>query len=65
MKSKFQRAGTAALALVVCLSLAPIATAARPGDGFDLRERIAKIIKKIKTLPGIRVFEDTPGPPKP
>jgi hypothetical protein len=65
MKSNMYRAGAAALALVVCLSLAPIATAARPGDRFDVREKIAKILKKLKSLPGIWVMEDVPGPPKP
>lgn len=64
MKSNIYRAGAAALALVVCLSVAPTATA-QPGDRFDVREKIAKILKKLKSLPGIRGMEDVPGPPKP
>ena len=65
MKSNLYRTGAAALTLVVCLSVAPVATAARPGDGFDFRDRIAKIIKKLRNLPRIFILEDYPGPPKP
>jgi len=75
MKSNIFRVGAAALALVVCLTIAPIVTA-RPAsaanatvteswDRFDLGARIAKIIKKLKSLPGVRSFEDQPGPPLP
>ena len=64
MKSSTYRAGVAALAIIVCLSLAPVASAA-PGDRFDVREKIAKIIKKLKSLPGIKTMEDDPLPPKP
>ena len=65
MKSNLHRAGAAALALVVCLSVAPVASAAQLGEPFDVRAKIAKIIKKLKSLPAIWVLSDEPGPPKP
>ncbi|HEX8254912.1 MAG TPA: hypothetical protein VF846_17335 [Thermoanaerobaculia bacterium] len=64
MKSKFVRAGVAALTLVVCLSISPVAAAA-PGDGSaDLRERIIRAVKKLKNI-RITILEDFPLPPKP
>lgn len=65
MKSNLYRTGAIALTLVVSLSIAPVATAARSGDGLDFREKITKIIKKLRNLPGIKILEDYPGPPKP
>jgi hypothetical protein len=66
MKSSTRFGGAAALAFVVCLSLAPVASAGlRPGDRLDVRAKIAKILKKLKGLPSIWTFEDQPGPPHP
>lgn len=64
MKSHIRRAGVAALTLVVCLAFSPVA-AARPVDGPTLREKIVKIVKKLRMFAGVKTFEDFPTPPKP
>jgi len=70
MKSSIRRVGAAALMFVVCLSLAPVASAVAPegdrfGDGLGVRAKIAKIIKKLKGLPNIGILTDEPAPPHP
>jgi hypothetical protein len=74
MKSSIRRVGAAALVFVVCLNLAPVASAATAsgdrdgatfGERFGLRAKIQKILKKIKGLPNIWILEDQPGPPHP
>lgn len=64
MKLSTRRAAFAALTLVVCLALSPVAEAA-PLDGRSFREKIVKIIKKLRSLTDIRTLEDFPLPPKP
>jgi hypothetical protein len=66
MKVKTHRAGIAALALVVCLSFSPVAAAVQPNDGaVGVREKIVRILKKLKTLGSVTVFTDFPVPPRP
>lgn len=60
----------AALAAFLYLSLSPIASAAPRGDRdrdrLDPRERIVKIVKKVKNFfRGISSQEDLPLPPTP
>jgi hypothetical protein len=66
MKRYHHRLSAAALTLIVCLSISPIAAAAQP-DAHDFRESIVRILKKIqkKATSIITVLGDTPGPPKP
>jgi hypothetical protein len=66
MKVNTRRVGVAALALVVCLAVSPVAFAVQPHDAaVGIRERIIRIIKKLKTFGGLTSFEDTIGPPRP
>ncbi|HYK04501.1 MAG TPA: hypothetical protein VE974_22305 [Thermoanaerobaculia bacterium] len=66
MKVNTRRVGVAALTLVVCLSISPVASAVQPGDAFvGIREKIVRILKKLKTFGGLTSFEDTIGPPRP
>lgn len=68
MKIKNRRWGAAALALVVCLSVAPLTTAKPTEDRnrFEPRERIVRIVKRIKDfLNRIGSQEDLPQPPIP
>jgi hypothetical protein len=66
MKVITRRVSVAALALVVCLSISPIAAAAqRDQPLLQFREKISWLLKKLKTFGGIVAFEDNPGPPKP
>jgi hypothetical protein len=74
MKLSIRRLGAAALVFVVCLSLAPVASAATAsgdrvgvtfGERFGVRAKIAKILKKLKGLPNVWILEDQPGPPHP
>jgi len=64
MKVNSRRVGVAALTLVLCLSISPVATAAQP-DGWTIRETITRILKKLKTFGGITLNSDQPGPPRP
>ncbi len=66
MNVNTRRVGVAALALVVCLSISPVAAAVQPNQGFvGIREKVIRIIKKLKTFGGLTSFEDTIGPPRP
>lgn len=68
MKLKSRRWGAAALALIVCLAVAPTSSA-KPSEGrFRLEppERIVRIVKRIKDfLNRISSQEDFPQPPIP
>lgn len=68
MNLKYRRLSAAALTLVFCLTVAPI-TEAKPvqnRDRFEPRERIVKIVKRIKDLVWrISSFDDGPQPPNP
>lgn len=68
MKLKYRRWGAAALALAVCLSVAPITTA-KPAENrsrFEPRDPIVRIVKRIKDfLTRIGSQEDLPIPPIP
>jgi len=63
------RLGAAALALVLCVSISPVATAAgqRRDDDPSLRQTIVKVIQKIRGIfgGGVVVNEDFPQPPRP
>ncbi len=65
MKSKKFRVSAAALALAICVSISPIATAAPADREMDVRERIVRVIKKVQRLLGIGTCEETPLPPRP
>jgi hypothetical protein len=69
MKIRVRRVSAAALALVVCLSLSPVASAAVERDRLDeldLRAKIVRILKKAqKLLGGIASQEDSITPPRP
>lgn len=66
MKSRFHRAGVAALVLSVCLTIAPIAVADGRDGGRDLSERVRRIFLKIQQIVGgITTNNDVLGPPKP
>lgn len=66
MKVNTRRVGVAALALVVCLSISPVAAAVQPNDSLvNLREKVSRIFKKLKTLGGVIAFSDGLQPPKP
>jgi hypothetical protein len=69
MNSRKNTLSAAALALVVCLSTAPIASAAvyRDRDGFDgVAERIVRVIKKVQNFfGGVIAQTDQPIPPRP
>jgi hypothetical protein len=66
MKVNTRRVGVAALALVVSLSISPIAAAVQPGDAVvGIREKIVRVLKKLNPFGSITIFEDNPGPPKP
>ncbi len=62
------RFSAAALTLVVCLALAPV-TAAKPADNrdrFEPRDRILRIVKRIKDFIGrISSQDEYPHPPIP
>jgi hypothetical protein len=67
MKTGFRRMSVAALTLVVCLSLSPVAAAAVTRDhDDDLREKIVRILKKAQKFFGsITSLEDAIQPPRP
>ena len=66
MKMDHRRWGAAALALVVCLSASPVATASGFRDGdLDFGQRIVRVIKKIRKILPITAQDDLPSPPLP
>jgi len=66
MNVNTRRVGVAALALVVCLAISPVASAVQPNDTlFSVRERIIRILKKLKTFGGTTAHVDFPMPPRP
>ena len=66
MKVNTRRVGVAALALVVCLSISPVAAAVQPNDVlFSIREKVTRILKKLKTFGPAAVLSDSPVPPRP
>ncbi|HYI08238.1 MAG TPA: hypothetical protein VEK57_04125 [Thermoanaerobaculia bacterium] len=67
MKTGYRRVSVAALTLVVCLSLAPVATAAVSRDhDDDLRAKIVRMLKKAQKFFGsITSLEDNITPPRP
>lgn len=67
MKHRFYLSA-AALALFVCLSIAPLAMAAPQSrdDDFNVRDRIERVIKKVrKFFGGITSLDELPLPPRP
>jgi len=67
MKCNHQRMRVAALALFVCLAVAPVTVAAPSRDrDYNFSERIVRVLKKVTKLFGsVVVFEDFPNPPRP
>jgi hypothetical protein len=65
MKVNTRRVGVAALALILCLSVSPAATAAQPDGFMTIRETITRLLKKLRTFGGIALNSDQPGPPRP
>ncbi|HEY0160433.1 MAG TPA: hypothetical protein VGF28_24310 [Thermoanaerobaculia bacterium] len=70
MKIEHRPLSVAALALFLCLLVAPLAIAAEPvrdhDRSFDVPQRIARTIQKLKkALRGISTLNDVPSPPKP
>lgn len=66
MKSRSVRSSAAALVLLVCLSVAPIAAANGRDTGRDFSERVRRIIQKIQQIAGgITSNSNYPTPPKP
>jgi hypothetical protein len=70
MKKYRHRASIATLTLVVCLAVAPLASAAPFGDrDYDLSDRIARIVSAIQKLVSrfgdVTANTDYPTPPKP
>lgn len=67
MKTVSRRVSVAALTLVVCLSLTPVASAAVHRDrDDDLREKIVRILQKARKFFGsITSLEDNIIPPVP
>jgi hypothetical protein len=67
MKHRFYMSA-AALALFVCLSTAPLAIAAPQSrdDQFTVRDRIERVIKKVRRFfGGITSLDELPIPPRP
>jgi hypothetical protein len=67
MKTGYRRVSVAALTLVVCLSLSPVAAAAVSRDhNDDLRTKIVRMLKKAQKFFGsITSQEDAITPPRP
>lgn len=66
MKSRSVRSCAAALALLVCLSGAPVAAADGGSTGRDFSERVRRFVQKIQQLAaGISSNSNYPAPPKP
>lgn len=64
IKSLSRRAATAALVIVLSVSIAPTAAAAKRNDG-SFSDRITKIIQQVKEFFTPRVNDDVPIPPIP
>lgn len=67
MKRYHHRLSAAALALIVCLSVSPVAAAAQPNlADTDFVRQVVRMFKKLqKKLTGIASLSDYPTPPKP
>jgi hypothetical protein len=68
MNLKYRRVSAAALALVFCLAVTPVAIAKPAGERFrfEPRDPIVRIVKKIKNfLTSISSEDDFPEPPRP
>ena len=68
MNTRHRRASLAALALVVSLTLSPVASAsALDWDGeLRFRDRVVRIVKHLKRFfGGATSFEDALNPPRP
>lgn len=66
MKRYHHRLSAAALTLIVCLSISPVAAAAQPDLGADFAQKVVRFFKKVqKKLTGITTLTDFPGPPRP
>lgn len=70
MKLKYRRMSAAALTLVFCLSVAPMAAAKadrdRDRNRIEPPDRIVRLVTRIKNLLGrISSQDDFPGPPNP
>ena len=68
MKISRSRLGAAALALVLCVSISPVASAAgrRRSDDPSFRETIIKVVLKIRGIfGGVAANDDFPDPPRP
>lgn len=66
MKIKYCRSGAAALLVVVCLAVSPVATAAPFfGRDLDVRDRVERIVMKIKKIFNISSLDNSIVPPKP
>lgn len=66
MKIKYCRSGAAALLVVFCLAVSPVATAAPFfGRDLDVRDRVERVVMKIKKIFQIGTLADTLTPPKP
>jgi hypothetical protein len=66
MNIRVHRVSAAALALVLCLSLSPAASAAvNRDDPGDLREKVVRILKKAQKFFGSITSLDDLIPPRP
>jgi hypothetical protein len=65
MKSKSYRLSAAALALVICVSIAPASYAGKQTKDFEVREKVVKFLKKLQSFFGVTSLDDFPQPPKP
>jgi hypothetical protein len=65
MKSKSYRLSAAALALVICVSIAPAGYAAKQSKDFDVREKVVRFLKKLQVFIGVSSLDDLPQPPRP
>lgn len=68
MNTSRRRSGAAALVLVFCLTLVPVAAAhdREPREPREPDTRIGWVLKKIQRFfGGITTFTDFPNPPKP
>ena len=65
MKSKSNRLSAAALALVICVSIAPASYAGKQTKDFEVREKVVQVLKKLQRFFGVSSLDDFPLPPRP